>query len=210
MEIVEDRWKRLVALLEPIHAQAIATARRLCRSAADADDLYQEAVLRAFEKLDALRDPVAFRSWFYAIVLSRHRSRSRTGFWKRFRPWEPELGVDSSPVGEEGRDWDERRSRAARAARALQTLAAEQREAVVLFEIDGYSIEEIADMQRTSISAVKSRLARGRERLRRWYEARGFGPHAPAVHEEPAGKPRPARRRADRMAPRPTEELCDD
>jgi RNA polymerase sigma-70 factor (ECF subfamily) len=49
-----------------------------------------------------------------------------------------------------------------------------QREAVVLFEVDGYSIEEIAAMQRVSVSAVKSRLVRGRERLRRYYERQGW------------------------------------
>lgn len=176
MDVVnEDRWKRLMTFLEPIHAQAVATARRLCRSAMDGDDLYQEAVLRAFEKLHTLRDPERFRSWFYATLLSRHRSRMRRPFWKRLVPLESAFEVDSGPAAEDGRDWDELRGRAARAMRALETLAPEQRETVVLFEIDGYSIEEIAGMQRTSVPAVKSRLTRGRDRLRRWYEARGFG-----------------------------------
>ena len=56
-------WERLAALLGPIHPSAIATARRLCRSRADGDDLYQESVLRAFEKLHTLRDESRFRSW---------------------------------------------------------------------------------------------------------------------------------------------------
>ena len=47
----EATWQRLAALLEPLHASALATARRLGRSRGDGDDLYQEAVLRAFEKL---------------------------------------------------------------------------------------------------------------------------------------------------------------
>ena len=58
-------------------------------------------------------------------------------------------------------------------AQGLATLPAVQREAVVLFELDGYSIVEIAAMQRASVSAVKSRLTRGRERLRRFYEQHG-------------------------------------
>jgi hypothetical protein len=44
----------------------------------------------------------------------------------------------------------------------------------VMFEVDGYPIEEIAAMQGVSLSAVKSRLARGRERLRRHYERMGY------------------------------------
>lgn len=63
----------------------------------------------------------------------------------------------------------ERTLAADRAARALATLPAVQREAVVLFEIDGFSIEEIAVLQRSSITAVKTRLSRGRRRLRAWY-----------------------------------------
>ena len=55
-----------------------------------------------------------------------------------------------------------------------------QREVIVLFEIDGYTIEEVADMQRASIPAVKSRLSRRRRKLRRFYERRGWGPSAPA------------------------------
>ncbi len=74
----EARWQRLLVLLEPVHRQAVATARRLCRSAADGDDLHQEAVLRAFAKLHTLRDEGRFRPWFYAALLSRHRS-----LWRR-------------------------------------------------------------------------------------------------------------------------------
>src|SRR5574341_371687 len=169
----EERWRRLIALLEPFHEQAQATARRLCRSPSDGDDLFQEAVLRAWDKLHTLRDESRFRSWFYATLLSRHRSRYRRAFWRRFLPLEGAFPESREPVGLDGSEWDEERFRSERAARALATLPGVQREAVVLFEIDGYSIEEVAAMQRASVSAVKSRLARGRERLRKFYEKHG-------------------------------------
>jgi RNA polymerase sigma-70 factor (ECF subfamily) len=184
----EARWARLMALLEPIHRQAAATARRLCRTPSDGDDLYQEAVLRAFDKLHGLRDASRFRSWFFAILLSRHRSQARRAFWRRRLPWREAFPDGADPAGEDGSDWDARGGSAARAARALSTLAAEQREAVVLFEIDGYSIEEIATLQRASVPAVKSRLTRGRDRLRQWYERHGFTPAA--------GDPEPRKRAA--------------
>jgi RNA polymerase sigma-70 factor (ECF subfamily) len=168
-----ERWRRLIALLEPFHEQAQATARRLCRSPADGDDLYQETVLRAWDKLHTLRDASRFRSWFYAILLSRHRSRHRRSFWRRFLPLEEALPAGDGPAGADGAEWDEERFRADRATRALATLPDVQREAVVLFEIDGYSLEEVAAMQRASLAAVKSRLSRGRERLRRFYERQG-------------------------------------
>lgn len=174
----EARWQRLLRLLSPVHRAAALTARRLCRSPADGDDLLQEAVLRAHRKLDSLRDEDRFRSWFYAVLLSVHRSRSRRDFWRRFLPLDVAGGAE--PTGEDGRSWDETRVRTARVSRALSTLPPVQREAVVLHEIDGYSVEEIATMQAVSVSAVKSRLKRGRERLRRHYARLG-------VHEASAG-----------------------
>ena len=165
----EARWQRLMVLLEPLHGRALASARRLGRSTAEGDDLYQETVLRAFEKLHTLRDESRFGAWFYATLLSRHRTRYRRSFWRRFLPWE-EAFPDEGPPGEDGRRWERRSIEAGRATRALATLAPEQREAVVLFELDGYSIAEIAAMQHASVPAVKSRLSRGREALRRHYE----------------------------------------
>jgi len=172
-QTTELRWKRLTGLLAPFHEQALATARRLCRSSADGDDLYQEAVLRAFEKLHTLRDESRFRSWFYATLLSRHRSRHRRGFWRRLVPMSDAFPEGCEPIGEDGSGWSAEARRSNRAARALSALAAVQREAIVLFEIDGYSIDEIAAMQQVTISAVKSRLTRGRDRLRRFYEREG-------------------------------------
>jgi len=176
--LTEARWRRLAALLAPFHEQAVATARRLCRSSAEGDDLYQEAVLRAFDKLDTLRDESKFRSWFFVTLLSRHRSRSRRSFWKRMLPWEAAFLDGAEPAKADGSRWGEQALETRRMITALATLPPEQREAIVLFELDGFSIEEIATMQQVSLSAIKSRLVRGRERLRRHYERLGLAPSA--------------------------------
>src|SRR5262245_34979293 len=65
--------ERFLSLLAPHHDAARATARRLSRSWADGDDLFQEAALRALDRLDELRDERSFRAWFYAVLLSVHR-----------------------------------------------------------------------------------------------------------------------------------------
>jgi RNA polymerase sigma-70 factor (ECF subfamily) len=166
----QPTWQRFMTLLAPIHDAAAATARRLSGSTFDGDDLFQEAVLRAYRRLPTLRDPDRFRSWFFAILLNVHRNRTRRGFWRRFLPLDAVPGIVAGLAGEDGRVRAEERQGAERAARALATLPAEQREAVVLFDVDGYSIREIAVFQRVSESTTKSRLVRGRERLRRHYE----------------------------------------
>jgi RNA polymerase sigma-70 factor (ECF subfamily) len=174
--VVAESWTRLMDLLAPLHDRAAATARRLSRSAADGDDLLQEAVVRAYHKLPSLRDDASFRSWFFALLLNAHRNRSRRGFWRRFLSLERDMAPGFDPPGEDGAEREQKRRQVERASRVLAGLPAVQREAVVLFEIEGFSIEEIAVIQEVSVSAVKSRLARGRDRLRRAYRRLGLAP----------------------------------
>ncbi len=198
-----EPWQRFWRLFEPVHADAAATARRLCRSSSDGDDLFQEAVLRAYERLADLRSEDRFRSWFFAILLSIHRNRQKRAFWRRFVPWDTVFGEATEPRGECGLDREEDHWRAERASRALARLPAVQREAVVLYEIDGYSVAEIAAMQGVSESAVKSRLARGRERLRRIYcVAAGDGGSPAAQSKRTTGgeNSEPGRRAPTRLA----------
>jgi len=170
----DARWESLIRLLAPFSDQAMATARRLCRSRADGDDLFSETVVRAQAKLMSLRDERKFRSWFYAVLLSVHRSRSRRAFWRRCMPIADLVAAGRDPVGDDGRRGEEEHVRAERASRALATLPAVQREAVVLHDIDGFSMAEIAAMQGVTVSAVKTRVARGRERLRAHYRRLGL------------------------------------
>jgi RNA polymerase sigma-70 factor, ECF subfamily len=178
----QNRWEELMPLLAPIHDQARLLARRVARCNAEGDDLFQEAVLRALDKLPALRDRDRFRPWFYRILLSQHRSRYRRGFWRRFLSLEP--GTAAEVAGDDGVRSADERAGAARAARALATLPAAQREAVVLAELLDCSLEEIAEIQQASLPAVKSRVSRGREALRRYY--RRIGAHPSEAPEDPS------------------------
>lgn len=184
----ESRWQRLMTLLEPIHSRAGATARRLSGSRADGEDLFQETVLRAFNKLESLRDPARFPGWFYAVLLSVHRSRSRRASWRRFFSLETAM-AQGFDMAAQDRGSELLFRAATRVAKALATLPAVQREAVVLFELDGFSIEEIAELARVTPSAVKSRLGRGRARLRRHYERLGYGGAGPTGSMRAAGSP---------------------
>jgi RNA polymerase sigma-70 factor (ECF subfamily) len=186
----ERRWQRLGRLLEPIHDRAVETARNLCRSTGEGDDLYQEAVLRAFNKLHTLRDEQRFRSWFFAVLLSIHRSRWRRAFWRRFLPLDAASSDPPETAGEDGRRTEEALLGARRAARALARLPAEQREAVVLYELEGFSMEEVADMQNATVAAVKARVFRGREALRAVYRRWGWDAPAPAAETRDGAGPR--------------------
>jgi len=213
------RQERLLSLLQPVHDRARRTARRLCTCAADGDDLFQEAVLRALFHLPSLREEDRFAGWFYAVMLSVHRARSRVSFWRRFLPLDAPPGRSAAgPDGGGGR-WErsadlppalaeEARGRAQRLTLALKALPAEQREAVVLFEVEGFSLAEIAVMQGASVNAVKSRLHRGRKRLRVHYEELGddFGDELDAAPDRPVA-PSPGSAPAALPLPRPAKEV---
>lgn len=170
-----ERWQRLWRLLAPHHERAVLTARRLSRDTLEGDDLYQEAVVRAYRKLDGLREEAKFRSWFYAVLLSLHRTRTRWSFWRRFVALEPLLQVEREPGAVDANAFEEEAVQLARIRQALAALPTEQRQAVVLHDLDGFTMEEIATMTGVTVSAVKSRTSRGRQRLRRFYERLGFG-----------------------------------
>lgn len=166
---METRPQRLRRLIEPLHDRALAFARSIARSRADGDDLFQEALVRALGKLDGLRDDRAFRGWLFRVIVSVHRNRYRRAFWQRLLPLTSEPASEGSLAESLGAS--------ERARAALAQLAHEQREAIVLHDIEGWRIEEIAELEGTSVSAIKSRLSRGRDRLREVY-ARRFDVHA--------------------------------
>lgn len=164
MEATHARYRRL---LEPVHDKALAFARSIARSRSEGDDLFQEALLRALDKLDGLREDGAFRTWLYRVIVSVHRTRYRRAFWRRLLPL-----AGNEPATEPSAEHT--LGAADRARLALADLPHDQREAIVLFEIEGWKVEEIAELLEVSRSAIKSRLARGRQRLREIY-ARRFG-----------------------------------
>ncbi|HEY0990180.1 MAG TPA: RNA polymerase sigma factor [Kofleriaceae bacterium] len=185
---MEPSQERLRRLIEPVHERALAFARSLSGSRADGDDLYQEALLRVLGKLDGLRDDSAFRAWLYRVIISVHRNRCRRAFWRRLLPLGDPAVSDERDGGAAAvhdyrtSDWSPDASEAtARARAALAVLPAVQREAIVLFEIEGWQVDEIARLHGVSVSAVKSRLARGRARLRAHYAKRLAGDAEPAL-----------------------------
>jgi RNA polymerase sigma-70 factor (ECF subfamily) len=180
METGETASERLSRLLLPLHTPARLTARRICKSSAEGDDLFHEAVLRALACIDQLRDEARFRAWFFAVLLSVHRARARRAFLRRLVPfWDVEEaktedGIPSPADGVELHTQpldEETRTRAARITAALHKLPTAARQALVLFEVQGFSIGEIAELQGASESAVKSRLSRARDTLRQHYQA---------------------------------------
>lgn len=136
---------------------------RFCRARACGDmpyeDLMNESLLIAYQKIDTLQKEGSFLS--FLIGISR-RILANSQRKKKAKP-----AADDSILNNyaDPEDVMSKRMDVALLHKALAFLPAEQREALILFEITGFSIKEIAQLQESSESAVKKRLSRGRKAL---------------------------------------------
>ena len=139
-------------------------ARFLMRNEQDAEDVVQEAALRAFRFFDDFRGENS-RAWFLRIV----RNTSFTVL-KKNRPDETNIAFDEelhggqTPPMDAGVALDRAQDRQTVRA-AIEQLPAEFREAITLRELEGASYKEIADIAGIPIGTVMSRLARARRQL---------------------------------------------
>jgi len=137
-----------------------------------AEDIVQEAFLKAFRVLNTLRDPDKFKSWLAGIV----RSKSLDAL--RRRPSQKPLEIsrdvaDRFPGGEALRfsstaeDEHLREESRRKVLEAIEELPQEDRVVVVLKHMEGLSYKEIAEITGSTIGAIESRLFRARQALRK-------------------------------------------
>ena len=152
-------------LVRTYQHRAVTIARALGIDPADAEDVAQEAFLRAYRGLPRFRGASTFRTWLVQVVTNTARTHRRQRTGRR------EISTDEGeyPIVETLPDpGDLERTAIARdrVARALEVLPADLREAVVLRDVEGLEYREIADALDIPIGTVESRIFRGRARLR--------------------------------------------
>ncbi|HVE86898.1 MAG TPA: sigma-70 family RNA polymerase sigma factor [Myxococcales bacterium] len=139
------------------------------RSEADAADLAQEALVKAYTSLRLFRFQSAFSSWLYAIVhnVFLDHVRSRRGREQQMEePLDPtrhERTAEAATPDEQLAREEERR----RLWVAIRQVPVDLRSALVLFDIEGHTYDEISAIEGVPVGTVKSRLFRGREALRK-------------------------------------------
>lgn len=168
---------RAFETLVSTHQSAIRRfARAWVRSAEEADELAQEALVKVYRNLKAFRFQSSFQTWLFVVV--RHTffdlSRSRQASEKALE--DPisgnQLELPSEDVGADGQL--EIQQEKQRLWHTLRQLPPEFKTALVLYDIEGYSYEEVAEIEGVPVGTVKSRLARGRKLLAElWNETWG-------------------------------------
>jgi RNA polymerase sigma-70 factor (ECF subfamily) len=164
-----DLLERFEAVVLP-HLQACHNlARWLLRSAPDAEDCVQDAMVRALRGFSQFRGGDT-RAWLFAIV----RNTCYTFLRRR-----PLIAVSEDPAAAPADPAPDpearlvRKSETERLRRALGTLPVEFREILVLKEFEGLSYKEIAEVVDVPLGTVMSRLSRARQRLQESLEKEG-------------------------------------
>ena len=141
-----------------------AVALRIMRNPEDAADALQDAYIAAFRRAASYRGDAQVTSWLYRVVVNACLDRLRS---MRLRETEPlPDNIDRSrKMGIITKDPVEIKEQRSVVAAALGTLNADQRAALVLVDMEGYSVEEAAQILGCAPGTVKSRCARGRARL---------------------------------------------
>ena len=159
--------ERFEAMVLPHLSAAYRLARYLTRNDADADDVVQEACLRALKYFGGFRGEGASQSRAWLLTIVRNMAHTWRG---RHRldasAIEFDEAVHSEAVTEEQPDSLLSRSDARDAlARALDHLPPDFREVIVLREIEGLSYKEISEVVEVPVGTIMSRLSRARKRL---------------------------------------------
>lgn len=152
---------------------------RLTQNSEEARDLTQETFLRVVQSVKSFRGEASLKTWLFRIAINQARNRRR---WWMARRQNVTFSLDAGRSNDESANLHDTLADASQSSpeeqalqreqskclhKALQELTPNFREAVVLRDIEGLSYEEIAETLETSIGTIKSRIARGREELRK-------------------------------------------
>lgn len=147
--------------LEECGTLAFRVARGVLRNAADAEDVAQEALLRAYRRFARLRDPARFRAWLVRISFRLALDHGRTARRREHREtlWATDVPRPTAEDIAASNEFERRLQE------AMDSLPQKSRLVLLLASMDGHSLEEVAAVLQLPLGTVKSRLHSARKRL---------------------------------------------
>lgn len=179
---VEDRPVHSDEVRERLEAEALThidalyrTALRMTRNPTDAEDLVQEAYLRAFRALDQFKDGTNLRAWLFRIMtnayINEYRKRSRRPASsslddiEEFYLYDHLIDSGIQPTSERPEDIVLNRLTADDVLKSFDVLSDDFRHVVLLADVEGFTYREIAEILDIPVGTVMSRLYRARRKL---------------------------------------------
>jgi RNA polymerase sigma-70 factor, ECF subfamily len=153
-----------IELLKPVYDQALNYCTALARNETDAKDLLQDSILKALENFVKLKDEEKFKSWLFTIL-----TRQYYAMYHKSLVQKKVLKESSHEIAEFPQIFQKEIIELNQKALldSLNLISEKERIAIVLFEVAGFSMEEIKMIQgEKSLSAVKSRISRTRAKLK--------------------------------------------
>jgi len=168
-------------LIRPYERRVYSAALAILRNESDAEDVAQEAILKAFKNIGQFRGEARFSTWLIQITVNEARMRRRRDHTHMMEPIGEIQDDEGNYTPRDFADWREipletleRKEIREKLAHALSMLAEKYREVFVLRDVQHLSIEETAETLGITTASVKTRLLRARLMLRDLL-APGFG-----------------------------------
>jgi RNA polymerase sigma-70 factor (ECF subfamily) len=144
-------------------------ATRMLGNVADAEDALQDTLVRGYRSL-AHCDPRRFRFWIFGILINRCRTYAAQRARRQAVLVQGAIEIDApAPLTSDGQEWRQA------IEWALEQLPAEQREAFLLKHVEDLSYDEMQELTGARVPALKMRVLRAREALRRLLEEKVVG-----------------------------------
>jgi RNA polymerase sigma-70 factor (ECF subfamily) len=162
-----NREEKLKWLMEAYGNDVIRIAYTYLKQKQLAEDVAQDVFIKCYEKMDTFRNESSYKTWIIRITVNRCKDVLKSWSFKNlyftdfFRPKQANISLENQFLGGEENEL---------ISKQVIELPVKLREVIILFYYQGFLIEEISDMLKINPNTVKTRLHRGRQKLKESYE----------------------------------------
>lgn len=155
-------------LMQSHESRIYAIALRMMGNREDAQDCAQEAMVRIYRAMGSFKGQSALATWIYRITMNTCLDELRRRKARKVTSLDSLVDTGWSPTdtGDTPEEHGLRVEKQAALNQAIQSLPDDMRAAIILRDVKGYSYDEIASILDANVGTIKSRISRGREKLR--------------------------------------------